>query len=163
MGVTSYPTDIDFVSTDINLVGGKNAEVGMVREDHKGRRFMLVVAGGTINIGTGIILAANAFAESSNATLPIWGANTIGAVLTVGQYFWMQTYGLALNALVSDGDVVDQDILTCGTNCVTGHAAVTTSTGQNYLGFAIGDDVSTVCKAFINPGSVGDTHAPAEE
>lgn len=160
MGVTSYPTDVDVVSTDIDLVGGKNAQVGMVREDKDGRRFMLIIAGGTINIGTGIILSSNAWGEGANAASVIWGVNPTGVAVTVGQYFWMQTYGLTLKPLVSDGDVVDKDILTCaGSNACTGHAAVTTSTGQNFLGWAIGDDVGTVCAAFINPGAVGDTHA----
>ena len=157
MGVTSYPTDIDVVSTDIELVGGKNAQVGMCREDKDGRKFMLLKAGATINIGCGIVTTSNAWSEGANATSPIWGANVTGVVLVANDYFWMQTYGPTLKPLVSDGNVVDLDMLTCGTNVVTGHSAAIAGTCQCFLGWAIGDDVGTVCNAFINPGAVGNT------
>jgi len=160
MGVTSYPTDVDVVSTDIELVGGKNAQVGMVREDNMGRRFILVVAGGTISAGVGIVNGGNAFSEGSDAASPFHGVNTTGGSLSSGDYFWMQTYGLALNSIATDTNVVDLDLLTgAASNVSTGHSTVTTSTGQNFFGWAIGDDVDAVCAAFINPGAVGDTHA----
>lgn len=161
MGVTSYPTDVDVVSTDIDLVGGKNAQVGMVREDNMGRKFILTLSGGTI-AATGIIFNTNNFGEGTTAAVPIVGVNTTGVALSSGDYFWMQIFGLSLNPLVSDTNVVDQDILTCGTNVVTGHANAVTGTCQNFLGWAIGDDVGTVCNAFISPGSVGDTDTHAE-
>jgi len=150
MAVTSYPTRIDAVSTDIEKVGGKNATVGMAREDHEGRKYVLLKSGG--NILTGIMLgfgfASGLVTKSAGNTVPHFGVNTTGKSLAANDYFWCQVYGQATTA--TDGSVVDMKLVASDAN---GNSAISGAAGINeyVIGFAIGDDVGTVGNVFISP------------
>lgn len=99
MAVTSYPTPLNATSTDIELVGGKDAFIGMLREDKNGYRYVLH------RIATGETVGNAAWVGGKNASLGvattdgselevIIGANTTGKTVAAGQYFWCMVYGV---------------------------------------------------------------------
>jgi hypothetical protein len=98
MSVTSYPTPLNSTSTDIELVGGKDAFIGMQREDKDGNRYVLHKVSsdaGTILDATfvGGYMAYDGVDYPFQASHAVIGANTTGKTLTPGQYFWCMVYG----------------------------------------------------------------------
>lgn len=100
MGRTSYPTPLDTTSTDIDLVGGKDAYIGMLREDKLGRMYVLHQirpTGGTSTSPDGTFLTTslhNGVTTMGNSDSVCVGANTTGKTITNGQYFWCMVYGV---------------------------------------------------------------------
>jgi hypothetical protein len=96
MGVTSYPTPLDSTSTDIDAVGGKDAFIGMQREDKDGNRYVLfkVKSGSTVTDGKWVTAEFGSGLELAvGQTVPCVGGNTTGKTVTTGQYFWCMVYG----------------------------------------------------------------------
>ena len=97
MAVTSYSTPLDSVSTDIELVGGKDAYLGMLREDRLGNRYELHKVKSGMAISDGVWVTAEHMSQSvrigPNAQVPVVGANTTGKALGSAQYFWCMVYG----------------------------------------------------------------------
>jgi len=151
MGRTAYPTVVTTISTDIELVGGKNATVGMIREDNIGRKYRLVQAAGEISSGC---ILVPAHTEASGATIVLVGANTTGSTVANGSYFWMQTYGEA--TLTTDESLTDKCIVTATTGGVATRDAVAGLNGGYYIGFALAADVGTSGSVFIDPGGAKD-------
>lgn len=97
MAVTSYPTPLDSTNTDIELVGGKDAFIGMLREDRLGNRYVLHKCGAsaTIEDGTwvGPSISNTGLEYPFQGSQSVVGANTTGKTIAVGQYFWCMVYG----------------------------------------------------------------------
>lgn len=99
MAVASYPTPLDATSTDIDLVGGKDAFIGMLREDRNGNRYVLhkVAAGESVGNGAfvGAKQASGGVATPDGSELEVnIGANTTGKTVSAGQHFWCMVYGV---------------------------------------------------------------------
>lgn len=149
MAVSSYPTNITNVSTDIEVVGGKNATKGMIREDQDGRKFILEKANSTITSGTICSRAAGSdLAEASAASLVALGVNTTGKDVTVGQYFWFQIFGQA--TILTDETVANNQFVIATTGGVGD--GISSPDSQFWVGIALADDVGTAGSVFINPG-----------
>lgn len=148
MGVTSYPTLVTTVSDDIDKVGGKNATLGMIREDHQGKKYILLKAAGTID-DKKLVIHNVGPKEATGVASPFIGANTTGKQIGTanGLYFWCQNYGPAL--LDTDGAVAlwNQVSATTGGVCTT-----RVSVNEFFAGFALeNDNASNQALIFIDP------------
>jgi len=171
MGRDVYPTSITALSTNIEDVGGKGAFLGMLREDHDGREYVLVIT--KSNVST----AAN--------TKFIWGFESGGAFTVIlaeangrcdgvnrmnmaaiggSMYFWLQVYGWANNVMSagtkglpigSSGSGIGAALTVDATvTDVTPAGTTTLNTYAGYVGIGIADSASTLQSIFIKPGFV---------
>ena len=155
MSITSYPTLITTVSSDIDKVGGKNSTIGQIREDKDGRKFILMPAGGTIPAGVAVYLTSSTLIKAPDEDVPIFGVNTTGGALADGEYFWCQVYGQATVLTDGSSTILEQQIVGTSDGALTD--ATADGLGQYCVGFALATDASTVGNVFINPVSATDT------
>lgn len=94
MSRQSYPTPLTAVSTDIEVVGGKNAVVGDQRDDLDGNKYILVLASGTIAVNRGCKFSTDLtiVAHTTYVGYPL--GITVSAVDAL-DYSWVQIGGIA--------------------------------------------------------------------
>ena len=146
MSITSYPTLITTVSTDIEKVGGKNSTIGQIREDKDGKKYVLLKAAGTI-INKVIVVNNSGPKKGTNAVSPVMGVNVTGQTVASGSYFWCQNYGPA--TITTDGSVSLWVKVIADSN---GYATPSSETNAFKVGWALGlDDATPEASIFIDP------------
>lgn len=108
MSRQSYATPLTAVSTDIEVVGGKNAVVGDQRDDIDGNRFMLVKAGGTVAVNRGVKLSGD-YTIVAHTTMTGAPFGVTIAAIESDDYTWCQVGGVATiytNGTVGAGEFV---------------------------------------------------------
>lgn len=137
MAVTSYPTPLDSVSSDIDEVGGKDAHLGMIREDRLGRRYILSKMS-TDSSGDGSWLCIDDFSglnlTFAHTCVP-FGANTTGKTVASGQYFWCMVDGWYVMSVTST--VIPYTPLQPGTTSGLADPSIINVSGGYFCGMAL--------------------------
>ena len=126
MGVIAYPTDINTVSSDIELVGGAGAFEWMIREDAKGYKYILRKLDGDLAAGLAAgTIVSRTLVSAGNTTVAVFGVNATGNDALSGDYLWLMVFGIA--RMVTDNTVIEGEFVASGGGKAVGVAANATT------------------------------------
>jgi len=161
-----YNAPLTAVSTDINRVGGEYATLGMVRYNHDGRRYVLMLYTGSNQSGSGKIIlggdGGTAYGVDQAASggrcggvTTIAPASLVGGSLLTGSYLWMQTYGEATGVMCS-GSVLGGFVKSIGSGIggllTVQNTIASATTMVGFVGWGASATVSSLANIFVNPG-----------